>query len=180
MNHYLKNKPSGHNRPTGIPSWVDLSLFPDATKRLTKENDEWKTSLTEIEFRVLREEGTEYPFANEYFDTETEGVYICRGCCSPLFSSLAKYHSGTGWPSFWEPLRQEHIETRPDNKLGAQRTEVLCSRCRGHLGHVFEDGPPPTGLRYCLNSASIRLIDRDSHEKIASGRLEELPFRLNL
>lgn len=125
---------------------------------VTKTDEEWQALLSPLQYQVLRHEATEPPFQNEYHDLKAKGIYACRGCGSELFSSEAKYDSGTGWPSFWEPISEEAIGTRTDFKLILPRTEVHCATCGGHLGHVFKDGPQPTGLRYCMNSASLNFI----------------------
>ncbi|MFY0686813.1 MAG: peptide-methionine (R)-S-oxide reductase MsrB [Cyclobacteriaceae bacterium] len=120
---------------------------------LTEE--EWKDRLSPDEYRVLREAGTEYAFTGEYWDNKKDGTYLCRACKHPLFDSKTKYVSGSGWPSFWKPINEKSVGEIEDNSLGMKRVEVVCSQCGGHLGHVFEDGPRPTGLRYCLNSVSL-------------------------
>ncbi len=120
------------------------------------EIDRLAADLTAEERDILLYQGTEPPFCGNLLDNELEGIYACRLCGLPLFQSRAKFHSGTGWPSFYEPFDPDHIEQRIDRSHGMIRTEVRCARCGGHLGHVFPDGPPPTGLRYCLNSASLR------------------------
>ncbi|MGK7913041.1 MAG: peptide-methionine (R)-S-oxide reductase MsrB [Synechococcus sp.] len=125
---------------------------------VTKTDAEWRSILTPEQYAVLREEATERPFANAYFDNKTEGVYHCAGCNTALFSSETKYQSGTGWPSFWQPISADVIGTKRDWKLVLPRTEVHCATCGGHLGHVFNDGPRPTGLRYCLNSAALNFV----------------------
>ena len=122
---------------------------------VSKPEEEWKEILTPEQFRILRKKGTERAFTGEYHNSKKEGLYICAGCGNELFHSDAKFDSGTGWPSFWMPISDENIGTQSDNSLFMRRTEVLCSRCGGHLGHVFDDGPPPTGLRYCLNSLAL-------------------------
>ncbi|MDQ3395575.1 MAG: peptide-methionine (R)-S-oxide reductase MsrB [Bacteroidota bacterium] len=125
-----------------------------------KSEKEWKKDLTEQQFNVLRQHETERAFSGEYNDHHKEGIYICAGCGNELFSSKTKFESGTGWPSFYAPLSEGQIGKETDNKFGMKRTEVHCARCGGHLGHVFEDGPKPTGLRYCLNSAALSFEEK--------------------
>ncbi len=127
-----------------------------ATK-VTRSEQEWRGQLTPEQYRVLREHGTERAFTGAYWDCKEPGVYRCAGCGAELFRSDAKYDSGTGWPSFWEPADAGAVETERDWSLLMPRTEVHCATCGGHLGHVFEDGPAPTGLRYCINSAALQL-----------------------
>ena len=123
--------------------------------KLKKSKDEWRKSLTSKEFRVLREKGTEHPFTGKHLRNKKKGIYVCTGCGNELFSSDTKFNSGTGWPSFWAPITDDRIELEEDSSLGIKRTEVLCSQCGGHLGHVFDDGPKPTGNRFCINSVAL-------------------------
>ena len=122
---------------------------------MVKTEEEWRRTLTPEEYRLLRQEGTEPAFSGKLWDTKEKGIYVCAGCENELFSSATKFDSGTGWPSFFRPIFENSVETKPDNRLFMRRTAVECSRCGGHLGHVFDDGPNPTGLRYCMNSGAL-------------------------
>ncbi len=128
-------------------------------EKIVKTEEEWREQLTPEQFKVLREKGTERPFTSAYDKNKKNGIYQCAGCGLDLFSSENKFDSGTGWPSFWAPISENSVTTLPDNSLFMKRTEVICSRCDGHLGHVFEDGPPPTGLRYCINGVSLLFVE---------------------
>jgi peptide-methionine (R)-S-oxide reductase len=126
-------------------------------EKVRKSDEEWRAQLTDEQYQVLRKAGTERAFTGSYNDCKDPGLYRCSGCDAPLFRSETKFDSGTGWPSFWEPIEPGAVEERTDSAHGMIRTEVVCGSCEGHLGHVFPDGPNPTGQRYCMNSVSLRL-----------------------
>ena len=132
--------------------------------KIIKDEDEWKQQLSREQYHVIREHGTEPAFSGNYHDCKLNGIYRCAACGQPLFDSRQKYDSGSGWPSYWQPVNDEAVATHGDNRHGMARTEVHCSRCDAHLGHVFPDGPPPTGLRYCINSLSLQLDESKDRE----------------
>lgn len=144
-------------------TWTDVTNYatkgnPAPDKRIEKSDEEWRKQLTQEEYRITRTKGTERPFTGEYCEAHDPGLYACRCCGTPLFDSTQKFESGTGWPSFTEPVKDNVIKYEKDTSYGMMRVEVMCNVCDCHLGHVFPDGPPPSGLRFCLNSASIKLV----------------------
>ena len=131
-------------------------------KQVKKSEEEWKKELNDEQFHVCRQKGTERPFTGKYYNSKEKGTFVCVCCAAVLFDSNAKFDSGTGWPSFWTPADKKNVESKEDLSHGMRRVEVLCQSCGAHLGHVFDDGPQPTGLRYCINSAALKLIPKTS------------------
>ena len=149
-----------HSEKEQISIYFVKSRSLELVSPIRKTDQEWKEILTPEEFNVARKKGTELAFTGKYHDCHENGIYQCVCCGTDLFDSEAKFESGTGWPSFWAPIAEENVVTKTDRSLFMKRTEVLCARCHAHLGHVFDDGPPPTGRRYCMNSASLNLVMR--------------------
>jgi peptide-methionine (R)-S-oxide reductase len=138
------------------------NLGPKTVAKVVKGEDEWKAQLSDLAFRVTRQEDTEYPGTGEYLNNHASGIYRYICCDTAFYDSDTKYESGTGWPSFWQPIAKENVLETEDRSFGVIRTAVSCARCEGHLGHVFNDGPQPTGLRYCMNSVSLKFVQRPS------------------
>jgi peptide-methionine (R)-S-oxide reductase len=151
---------SNSNNENSIPIYSVKSGNVEMVDKVVKTDEEWKKILSPESYNVARKQGTELAFTGKYHDCHEDGIYQCVCCGTDLFDSNTKFDSGTGWPSFWEPIASENVKEHQDRSYGMIRNEVLCSRCDAHLGHVFDDGPKPTGLRYCMNSASLKLVKR--------------------
>ena len=151
---------SNSNNENLIPIYSVKSGNVEMVDKVVKTDEEWKEILSPESYNVARKQGTELAFTGKYHDCHEDGIYQCVCCGTDLFDSNTKFDSGTGWPSFWEPIASENVKEHEDRSYGMIRKEVLCSRCDAHLGHVFDDGPKPTGLRYCMNSASLKLVKR--------------------
>src|SRR5258705_4765903 len=150
------------------------SLDAQGVKKVIKTNEEWKRILSPDQYNVTREKGTEAPFSSPLNEVHEQGIFECVACELPVFSSSAKFDSGTGWPSFYQPIARENVREEVDNSLSETRTEVLCARCDSHLGHVFADGPPPTGLRYCMNGVALKFVPVEDLEKAGYGKYKSL------
>jgi peptide-methionine (R)-S-oxide reductase len=155
----LSRLPLRATQELGHPSGTtDNSTKPKGIKKVTRSNEEWQRILTPQQYAVTRQKGTEAPFSSPLNEIHERGIFECVACELPVFSSAAKFDSGTGWPSFWQPIAKENVREEVDHSLFEMRTEVLCARCDSHLGHVFEDGPRPTGLRYCMNGVALKFV----------------------